>query len=332
MHGNFFRIQVFGRAWLQPCRNDAANQPALAAEVGFSKPTSGAKAHAQVSNSVAQLKLCPSEIPSYNASEQMVERSDCRNSMRGRSWRSLAVCFLLLTCIRLPAQTATSPLVYDCAYTKTPLRIDGRLDDAAWRAAPWTSDFIDIQGSSMPKPRFRTRAKMLWDDKYLYIAAELEEPDVHGTLTEHDSVIFHDDDFEVFVKPLPDTPSYYEFEMNALNTGWDLYLAKPYLQGGKADNSWDIAGLKTAVAVQGTLNKSDDTDRGWTLEIAYPLSAFEPRQHVPAPVDGTTWRINFSRVEWKAGQKNEDNWVWSPQGVINMHVPEQWGNLRFRKP
>ena len=113
---------------------------------------------------------------------------------------------------------------------------------------------------------------MLWDDNYLYIAAELEEPNVTGTLTKHDSVIFKDNDFEVFIKPLPETESYYEFEMNALNTGWDLFLPKPYSQGGKADNSWDIAGLKTAVAVQGTLNHPSDTDHGWTLEIAYPLS------------------------------------------------------------
>jgi hypothetical protein len=170
---------------------------------------------------------------------------------------------------------------------------------------------------------------MLWDDNYLYIAAELEEPNVTATLTEHDSVIFHDNDFEVFVKPLPKTESYYEFEMNALNTGWDLYLSKPYLKGGKADNSWDIVWLKTAVVVRGTLNKPTDKDHGWTLEIAYPWRAFLNRQDVSAPGAGTEWRINFSRVEWKAGQPKEDNWVWSPQGVVNMHVPEQWGYLRF---
>ena len=55
----------------------------------------------------------------------------------------------------------------------------------------------------MPSPRFRTRVKMLWDDNYLYIAAELEEPNVAAKLTERDSVIFHDNDFEVFIKPLP---------------------------------------------------------------------------------------------------------------------------------
>ena len=224
-----------------------------------------------------------------------------------------------------------APLTYVCQYTATPIRVDGKLDDAAWRKAPWTSDFVDIEGDAKPKPRFRTRVKMLWDERYLYIAAELEEPDVHATLTRHDSVIFHDDDFEVFVKPLPRSESYYEFEMNALNTGWDLFLPKPYKMGGKADNSWDIRGLKTAVAVDGTLNHPGDTDRGWTLEIAYPMDAFGSRQRVPRPRDGTEWRINFSRVEWKAGQAREDNWVWSPQGLVDMHVPERWGTVRFRK-
>ena len=229
-----------------------------------------------------------------------------------------------------PAQTSQpTPLSYTCHHITTPIHVDGKLDDPQWKQAPWTSDFVDIQGTGHPTPRFRTRVKMLWDDKYLYLAAQLQEPDVHATLTRHDSVIFKDDDFEVFVKPLPQTPSYYEFEMNALNTGWDLFLPKPYNQNGKPDNSWNIDGLKTAVAVQGTLNNPRDTDQGWTVEIAYPIDAFNTRQQVPAPKPGTVWRINFSRVEWKPGNPVEDNWVWSPQGVINMHVPDRWGYLRF---
>ena len=245
--------------------------------------------------------------------------------------RSLGLlCVALFSGIACAQDALPAPLSYDCSRTKTPIRIDGKLYDPAWQKAKWTADFVDIEGAAKPTPRFRTRAKMLWDDKYLYIAAELEEPNVTGTLTKHDSVIFKDNDFEVFIKPLPQTESYYEFEMNALNTGWDLFLPKPYSENGKPDNSWDIAGLKTAVAIQGTLNKPTDTARGWTLEIAYPLTAFNSRQQVPPPVPGTIWRINFSRVEWKPGNPKEDNWVWSPQGVINMHVPDRWGYLHFR--
>jgi len=245
--------------------------------------------------------------------------------------RQLALVFLAsLASVAAQAQTAGTPLSYECRRAKTPIQIDGKLDDPAWNEAPWTSDFVDIEGSAKPTPRFRTRVKMLWDDKYLYIAAELEEPNVTATLTKHDSVIFKDNDFEVFIKPLPETESYYEFEINSLNTGWDLFLPKPYNKGGKADNSWDMEGLRTAVAVEGTLNQPGDKDRGWTVEIAYPLSAFESRQQVSLPKPGTTWRINFSRVEWTPGNPKEDNWVWSPQGVINMHVPDRWGYLHFR--
>ena len=62
-----------------------------------------------------------------------------------------------------------------------------KLDEGDWKKAPWTTDFVDIEGDAKPTPRFHTRAKMLWDDNYLYIGAELEEPDVKATLTKHDS-------------------------------------------------------------------------------------------------------------------------------------------------
>ena len=229
---------------------------------------------------------------------------------------------------------------YSCFRARYPIKIDGKIDDAAWKNAPWTDYFVDIEGGKKPQPRFRTRVKMLWDDQYFYIAAEMEEPHVWGTLTAHDSVIFRDNDFEVFIDPTGDTNNYFEFEINALNTGWDLFLPKPYRHGGKADNSWEIPGLKTAVAVNGTLNNASDQDKGWTVELAFPWSGFHHRSYIAKrPKPGTAWRVNFSRVEWmhnivngtyeKVPKQAEDNWVWSPQGVVNMHVPETWGFVHF---
>jgi len=240
------------------------------------------------------------------------------------------------------AAVAEVPKTYLCGRAATPIHIDGRLDEAGWRAAPWSDDFVDIEGDRKPRPRFRTRVKMLWDATHLYIATEMEEPHVWGTLTQHDAVIFHDNDFEVFLDPNGDRLEYYELEINALNTTWDLFLPKPYKDGGKARNEWEIAGLRSAVHVDGTLNDPRDTDRGWTLEIALPWKALGEYAHGPAPpVPGSQWRINFSRVEWeheivagryrKVAGKKEDNWVWSPQGVVNMHVPEKWGYVRFLK-
>ena len=105
-----------------------------------------------------------------------------------------------------------TPERYDCPHITTgqTMRIDGKLNDAAWKAAKWTRLFVDIEGSAKPKPRFRTRAKMLWDDVYLYIGAELEEPHLWATYTKHDSVIFHEPDFEVFLDPDGDTLHYFD--------------------------------------------------------------------------------------------------------------------------
>jgi hypothetical protein len=232
------------------------------------------------------------------------------------------------------------PNQYDCRATSA-LKIDGHLDDPAWANAAWTDAFVDILGADHTKPRFRTRVKMLWDDDFLYIAAELEEPDVWATLTAHDSVIFRDNDFEVFLNPTGDMLKYFEFEINALNTGWDLFLPKPYNKGGSADNSWEMPGYKSAIAIDGTLNDPRDRDKGWSLELALPWSAFVERSGRARPSPGDSWRINFSRVEWQVRVVNgkyekvpglrENNWVWSPQGVVNMHVPENWGIVQFTK-
>jgi hypothetical protein len=234
------------------------------------------------------------------------------------------------------------PQGYVCQHTTGPINVDGKLDEPDWQSAPWTPDFQDIEGSAKPKPRFRTRAKMLWDDQYFYVAAELEEPHIWGTLTQHDSVIFRDNDFEVFIDPNGDSHEYYEFEMNALNTGWDLLLRKPYKDGGPAQNEWEIPGLKTAVHIEGTLNNPADTDKLWTVEIAFPWKVLGEYAHRPAPPEeNDQWRVDFSRVEWqirivdgryeKLPGTKEDNWIWSPPGIVDMHRPEKWGYVQFTR-
>jgi hypothetical protein len=273
--------------------------------------------------------------------------------MRMRGWTGIVVLVpfvivLVLLLLRRPDPEGQDTLAdyvpprgYVCYRASGPLTIDGKLDEAAWQAVPWSEPFVDIEGNRKPAPRFRTRMKMLWDDQCLYIAAELEEPHVRASFKEHDSYIFQEDnDFEVFLDPDGDSHLYAELEMNALNTTWDLLMTKPYKDDGKAIDAWEIAGLRTAVHVEGTLNDPSDTDRGWTIEIAWPWKGLKELSNCPMPPrDGDQWRINFSRVEWdydivdgkyrRIPNRPEHNWVWSPQGVVNMHRPETWGYLQF---
>jgi hypothetical protein len=239
-----------------------------------------------------------------------------------------------------PPPVYPPPLGYLCNRANSSIKIDGDLNDPAWSDAAWSEDFQDIEGHIRPTPAHRTRVKMLWDDRALYIAADLDEPHVWGTLRDHDAIIFNDNDFEVFLDPDADGHLYGELELNALNTTWDLLLVKPYKDSGAALHAWEITGLQTAVRVHGTLNYPLDRDTGWTVEIAWPWEGLKELAIGPFPPrHGEQWRINFSRVEWdhqivdgkyrKVPDRPEHNWVWSPQGVIDMHRPDRWGILQF---
>ncbi len=244
------------------------------------------------------------------------------------------------------ANLFTIPKSYIVNYVKTPPQIDGDINDAVWQQAKWTDDFVDIEGDLKPRPPLQTNVKMLWDDSCLYIAAQVHDPNVWAYLKQHDAVVFYDNDFEVFINPNNTTHQYFEIEYNAVNTVFDLFLNKPYHNGGNAMINWNVEGLRSAVKVQGTLNDPSDTDKGWTVEMAIPFRAISLGNNVQVPRESTLWRINFSRVEWDTKAVNgkyvklkdslgrnlpEHNWVWSPQGVIDMHFPERWGYLQFTK-
>ncbi|HOC26253.1 MAG TPA: carbohydrate-binding family 9-like protein, partial [bacterium] len=105
-------------------------------------------------------------------------------------------------------------------------------------------------------------------------------------------------------------------------------------------------GLQKGVVVQGSINQPGDADTGWTIELALPWAVLKeqaPEGRAPRP--GAYWRVNFSRVEWRTRVENgayvkltdpatgkslpEDNWVWAPTGLINIHYPELWGFVQF---
>lgn len=236
--------------------------------------------------------------------------------------------------------TRPQPRGYVCPRARTKPALDGKLEENIWGVAPWSEPFVDIEGDAKPRPRYETSVRMLWDDDALYIGAHLAEPHVWGTLTDHDAVIYQDNDFEVFLDPSGRGHHYVELEVNPLNTTWDLLLTHPYRAGGMPISGWEFEGLRTAVWIDGTPNDPSDVDVGWNVEIAIPWHSLRDVAGVECPPkDGDQWRINFSRVEWqhtiaggqyvKIPDTPENNWVWSPQYAIDMHRPEWWGVLQF---
>lgn len=222
----------------------------------------------------------------------------------------------------------TTPRNYVCYRTTEKMKIDGKLNEKVWQQAAQTESFVDISGFDFPKPVYNTKARLLWDDEYLYISAVLEEPNIVANLTQRDTIIYHDNDFEVFLDPTGDGQNYFEIENNARGVIFDLMLDRAYRSGGNFHIQWDCPGLKLAVQHDGTLNKQKDTDRSWTVEMAIPHKAVTRNFANPLKA-GNIWRLNFSRVQWLKKGGPEENWVWTPTGEINMHAPNQWGFLQF---
>ncbi len=233
------------------------------------------------------------------------------------------------------------PRRYVCYRASGPIAIDGRLDEKAWRDAHWSQPFEDHQAPYAPPPWKTTRFKMLHDDEFLYFGAELQEENVWGTLTERDCVIYHDNDFEIFLNPTADGVGYYEFEINALNTAWDMFHETDYHRASALHTLYDVTGLRHAVDVQGTLNYHHDEDRGWTVEVRWPLASLRERnERVKLPVErGDLWRVNFSRVQYMhvydrlvpamVPDSPCEDWVWQSTATGDLHNPEMWGRVVF---
>ncbi len=215
-----------------------------------------------------------------------------------------------------------------------PIEINGDLEKPVWKNAVKSPRFVDMVTGE--PALYDTRTAVLWDNENLYIAFRAEEPFVVATQKQRDSIIFLENDLEVFIDG---GDCYYELEMSALNTVYEVFFIwkDAYKKGGRFDvpefdvhkekamtfggdydrtgkDFWwgrhprklrwafldyDMPGLKTAVHVDGKINDPTHVDKGWTLEIAIPWKSMKwlaNGRSLP-PKEGDTWRIFFGRFQ-----------------------------------
>jgi len=252
---------------------------------------------------------------------------------------------------------------YTAYRVEAPLHIDGRLDEPAWLRAPRTARFVDLVSGQ--RTIHDTRAAVLWDDTYLYVGFWVDEPFVEATLTECDTLVWTNNDVEVFIAG---QNAYYEFEVNAFNTIYEAFFiwddayesagfsklpefdrsvpgAQPWNGVGFTNHprgprtgyfQWDLPGLHSAVWIDGTVNDNSDRDRGWTVELACPWAGLIPLtlgdgRKLP-PRDGDVWRMSFSRFNtYKEAPPAQDSsgWALSAHGIWDSHIPECFPYIHF---
>ncbi len=261
-----------------------------------------------------------------------------------------------------PCKDMDIPL-YTAYRSTSPIVIDGHLDEEIWQNVPRSASFRDL--ISGMNTIHQTQAAVVWDSTHLYVAFWVQEPFVEGKLTERDAPIYQDNDVELFIAG---AGAYYEFEINALGTIYEVFfiweeafgrlgfdtiddfrkdaeLVRPFHGVGYRPHpkgprigywNWDFPGLQSAVQVDGTLNDNSDRDRGWTVELALPWSGMvhlvQGSQQKLPPGHNDVWRMDFSRFnQYKEAPPATDSggWAWSPHGVWDSHVPECFTVITF---
>ena len=83
--------------------------------------------------------------------------------------------FAVVAVVFAKVPSAESSPSYYCYMANKPIRIDGRLNERAWKDVPWVECRGLVDGSA---PKYSTKAKLLWDEQYLYVGFNVEEPNV----------------------------------------------------------------------------------------------------------------------------------------------------------
>ena len=185
-------------------------------------------------------------------------------------------------------------------------KIDGIIDDAAWNAVEWTSDFVENQPDNGTAPTEQTKFKIVYDDKNIYFAFRCFDADPAGIvkrLSRRDG--FEGDWIEINIDSYNDDRTGFSFTITAAGVKGDEFISD---NGNDWDSSWNpIWYAKTQI-----------DDEGWTAEMRIPLSQlrFSNKQEQEWGLQSTRrYFRNEERSLWQPVLPNAPGWV-SEFGVL----------------
>jgi hypothetical protein len=214
------------------------------------------------------------------------------------------------------------------ARTDGEMSVDGLLNEAVWQWAQTVVLRENRTGAAVADSAVLTRVKTCYNENILFIGFICNDPDTWSTFTQRDEHLWKEEVVEVFLDIDRELNTYVEIEVSPANVLFDSYIVDPVNIDVEATSRFDLPNIKTAVSLNGTLNKRDDRDHQWAVEIALPFADLV--EDVDSIIPGKTeWRINFYRVN--ADQDKESvGYAWSPTGA-RFHKPSVFGTLVFEK-
>ena len=226
----------------------------------------------------------------------------------------------LLAC--LPAFSQPPVPRYEAKRATGPIVIDGKLDDKAWAAAAVVEFIFPWENQTGAKQK--TRARILWDDNFLYVGYECEDKDIVALHQERDDPTYRDDAVEVFINPKPSqSGAYFGLEMNARAVLYDYLMS----DARYAFKRFNMQGVQLATFIRGTANQRGDVDQGWSLEVAIPWINFEELSGRPEA--GAVWNMMLNRWDGVEPDRRLSMWSDPLQSRPTPHVPARFGQVTF---
>ena len=207
-------------------------------------------------------------------------------------------------------------MIYYCRKIEDDLILDGNVDEQKWESAEKIS-LVDNSTGGVPEQA--TTAKLLWNDKNLYVCFCCTDTYINASMTGYNDKLYEEEVVEVFIDDNRDMKTYIEIEVNPLNALLH-YSIHNNLKGniigyGRVDRN-----VKSAVL-------RDELNGIWSAELEIPFSEFITAENIP-PKKGDKWLINLYRID-RPKDKKAEYMSWSPTGEDNFHLPEKFGELIF---
>ena len=202
--------------------------------------------------------------------------------------RTICLAFLLCFMPRLGAAQASPssvdpgrPVVRAVRATG-PIRIDGRLDEAAWAAAEPVTSFTQVDPEEGKPVSERTEARILFDHEAIYVGMRLyDRQRPTARLGRRDMDLLDSDWVGVVFDSYHDHRTAFSFDVNPAGVQRDETKSMGADGQEQDDNSWDaVWEVKTTVDAQ-----------GWTAEYRIPFSQLRFAD-TKAPV----WGIQLERI------------------------------------
>ncbi len=178
--------------------------------------------------------------------------------------------------------------------------VDGNPGDPAWANA-WTwNEVYPFNKAEQGGPA--TTFKLLWDERYLYVAFDCADEDIAAKERERDDHVYFDDCVEIFIMPSMRFRTYWEVVVAPNGSVFDAIQAKKIdLWGSLADKDENMRGLKHSQNIRGTLNMSKDKDEGYTVQMAIPFDELPGYERCP-PRAGDRLNFMLVRLDKTAGK------------------------------